>query len=308
MNWFNNLRVRVKLLGGFSVVLLMMAALGIFSVSMMNRVNGTSTEMADVWMPSMQAIGGMNTALGELRIAQFEHVRGKSAAEKDASEKDMKVALADLDRHRAIYEPLYAVEEERTAYGDFKARLESLLGAHQGLVAASRANRTDEAMALLSGDTEKHYDAASAVLDRIVEMNAKSGQAASDLGDKLYDDSRLAVSVMIVVSVIVGMLIALLIARLIASGLSHAAAAAEAIASGDLSGQIEVKSRDETGQLLAAMKRMQATLSGLIDQTRTVVGAASRGDFTGRVDESGMQGFQLELAGSVNSLVGTTES
>jgi methyl-accepting chemotaxis protein len=83
--------------------------------------------------------------------------------------------------------------------------------------------------------------------------------------------------------------------------------AAQAIADGDMGRAIEVRSGDEMGRLLAAMQRMQATLSALLNDVRDVTGQAARGDFSRRVETAGRQGYQLELAGNVNALVQTTE-
>jgi methyl-accepting chemotaxis protein len=83
--------------------------------------------------------------------------------------------------------------------------------------------------------------------------------------------------------------------------------AAEAIASGDMSQAIEVRSGDEMGRMLQAMRSMQSTLSALLNDVRDVTGSAGRGDFSGRVGTEGRQGYQLELANNVNGLAKTTQ-
>jgi methyl-accepting chemotaxis protein len=45
-------------------------------------------------------------------------------------------------------------------------------------------------------------------------------------------------------------------------------AAADRVARGDLSGQITVKSQDETGQLLSALQRMQHSLVSTVSAVR----------------------------------------
>jgi methyl-accepting chemotaxis protein len=87
----------------------------------------------------------------------------------------------------------------------------------------------------------------------------------------------------------------------------YAAAVAKAIAQGDLATPIELR-RNDSGSMLLAMRDMQTVLARVLEEVKAVVGAAARGDFSRRVDASGMSGFQLELAEDVNRLVSTNES
>jgi methyl-accepting chemotaxis protein len=59
-----------------------------------------------------------------------------------------------------------------------------------------------------------------------------------------------------------------LVARRIKLGLDKAIAASKRIASGDLSGEIEIDSRDETGELLTALKDMKEELALVVDDVR----------------------------------------
>ncbi|WP_374562902.1 methyl-accepting chemotaxis protein [Ideonella sp.] len=64
-------------------------------------------------------------------------------------------------------------------------------------------------------------------------------------------------------------LMAWLLIRSIITPLAQAVKLAEAVAGGDLSQRIEVRSRDETGQLLAALKKMNEGLVDIVGQVRS---------------------------------------
>src|SRR5471030_2264395 len=57
--------------------------------------------------------------------------------------------------------------------------------------------------------------------------------------------------------------------RAIALPLGHAVAVARHVAAGDLTHAIEVRSRDETGALLEALKHMSGSLSNIVHQVRS---------------------------------------
>jgi methyl-accepting chemotaxis protein len=89
-----------------------------------------------------------------------------------------------------------------------------------------------------------------------------------------------------VLALLVGLIAAWVITRLIVSPLRSVIRAAQQIASGDLSAKLEVKRRDEIGQLMLAMQQMGTSLSGIV---------------------SGLQAGIEQLATSANSLSAVTE-
>ncbi|HEX5364346.1 MAG TPA: cache domain-containing protein, partial [Gallionella sp.] len=93
------------------------------------------------------------------------------------------------------------------------------------------------------------------------------------------------------------------IARSITRPLNLAMDAANKIAAGDLSANIQVDSKDETGQLLVAMKNMNDTLKGLMTDTDVLVKAAAVGDLNTRADASKYQGDFRKLVQGVNDTV-----
>ena len=60
-----------------------------------------------------------------------------------------------------------------------------------------------------------------------------------------------------------------LVARRIKAALAEAITVSEQIAAGDLTGRIEVKSSDETGQLLNSLSEMKESLTGIVSEVRS---------------------------------------
>ena len=87
-------------------------------------------------------------------------------------------------------------------------------------------------------------------------------------------------------ALLVGLVAALVITRLIVAPLRSVIRVAQQIAAGDLTGKVEVKRRDEIGQMMLAMQQMGAGLSGIV---------------------SGLQAGIEQLATSAHSLSAVTE-
>ena len=77
-----------------------------------------------------------------------------------------------------------------------------------------------------------------------------------------------AMGVITLLSIVLGILLGVLLARSITRPLHTAVGIAQRVAAGDLTGNIEVKTREETGQLLQALKDMTDSLVRVVGEVR----------------------------------------
>ncbi|CAN7256226.1 methyl-accepting chemotaxis protein [Pseudoduganella sp. LjRoot289] len=172
-------------------------------------------------------------------------------------------------------------------------------------------------------------DAAVALLLReVIPMNAKWQKAIDDYADlqrqkskneqqSAFESYGFARKLMLAVSaaaVLFGALAAWLLSRSITRPIGEAVHIARTVASGDLSSRIEVRSRDETGQLLQALKDMNDNLTGLVGQVRRgtdSIAAASTEIAAGNLDLSArteqQAGSLEETASSMEELTATVK-
>jgi len=106
-----------------------------------------------------------------------------------------------------------------------------------------------------------------------------------------------------------------MITRIITRPLQLAVTAANTVARGDLAQRIEVTSKDETGQLMQALKVMNESLIAsraeterMIKEIAAIVEGASLGDFSARMDIADKTGLFRQLGEGINKLVQTSEA
>jgi methyl-accepting chemotaxis protein len=71
-----------------------------------------------------------------------------------------------------------------------------------------------------------------------------------------------------IIAVVLGAAVAIWLARNITAPLGHAVNVAKRVAEGDLTARVEVRSKDETGQLMAALKDMNTSLLDIVTRVR----------------------------------------
>jgi methyl-accepting chemotaxis protein len=129
---------------------------------------------------------------------------------------------------------------------------------------------------------------------------------AADDAAATYESTRTLVMVLSAGAIALAVAIAAWITLSIVRPIRQAVQVAERLEAGDLSIDIKDESRDETGQLLRAMRNLVAKLNQVISGQKRAVEAANRGNFEVRVDLAGLQGFQQELGAGLNQLMETT--
>jgi len=268
MKWFHNLRIAPKLIVTFGVVQLLMLIMGITAINSMSKLNDASTDLATNWMPSVRAVMQLRTDVGELRRWQLAHMLTDVPKSLATYEERMAKTLEAQRANAATYEKLISSPEERAIYNDFARNWQLFLVEHNKVVALSRQNLKAEARAAAAGPSAKILGDANAALDKLVKLNVEGGDAASNAAEVQYQQTRALSIGLLLVALIVGCTLALWVARMVARPLREAVDAARAVAEGDLTRDITVRSRDETGELMEALRDMTGKLQAVVAQVR----------------------------------------
>jgi methyl-accepting chemotaxis protein len=267
MQWFYNLKISTKLLTSFVAVLSLTVIMGAFSIIELAKVNETSTDMKENWIPSMRAASGMRYAMSEYRTREARHVLSEEQ-DKVAIEGQLAQSRGDALKRLGDYSALISSPEEQQLYDTVNADMNSYFDGSKGLLDLSRQNQMEQARALLNGPSKVVFDRLSTNLSRLVQVNNDGAIAASAEGDRVYASARVAIVSVLIVALLLGLFMAWFVSRIISRPLKQAAEMAQRLADGDLTAHLDVTSRDETGQLVGAMQNMVGKLSRIIGEVR----------------------------------------
>ncbi|MDA8447578.1 methyl-accepting chemotaxis protein [Paracidovorax valerianellae] len=177
-----------------------------------------------------------------------------------------------------------------------------------------RANQTDEAKALLANTLRRNQLAYMATLDKLSESQQALMDKASDGADHQVKSGFELIIGITCVAVAVAAVLGWLITRSITRPIGRAVQIAETVAAGDLTSSIEVNGKDEVGQLLNALQRMNASLVQIVGNVRTSADSIATGsvqiangnsDLSQRTEE---QASNLEeTAASMEELTSTVQ-
>ncbi|UVW29645.1 methyl-accepting chemotaxis protein [Massilia sp. H6] len=301
-----------KLPIGFAAVTLLVAAAGFFGMSQMNHAVDTYNA-AVIQSGHAQRVEGL---LSQFRLQTQEWkntlLRGKDDEQRSkywkAFQKNEGVLARDVKELTAAL-PAGEVRELLARFGQ----------AHQKMGEGYRRGFADFTAAQfdpVAGDKAvKGMDRAPAELlvqaqDTMAKQTAATVLAAEAVGKRA---TLLSYSLMLL-GAIAAVVAGVMVSRSITRPLGEAVEAAQSVASGDLRTSIEVRSKDETGQLLQALKDMTASLQHIVSQVRggaeTIAVASSeiaRGnlDLSNRTEQQA--GAIEETASSMEQITSTVQ-
>ncbi len=314
MQSFYNLKISTKLLISFAAVLTLTVVLGVFSILQLAKVNQTSVDLATNWMPSVRAVLEIKANIMRYRAQEAQHILSVNEDDMAKYEKRMADLMAELKKNISEYETLLSEPEEKATYAEFTKLWDQYMVEHDKIIKLSHGNKNEEARDTMRGESSRISTELANRIEKLAQINIGGGIKSGQLGRETYDAARAWIFATLCGSLVLGVLPALWIARIISRPLNEALQVAQTVAAGDLTSQIEAKSRDETGQLLRALKEMNTSLQNIVGEVRAgtdTIAIASTQIATGNLDLSSRTEQQAssleETASSMEELTSTVK-
>ncbi|MDM0074630.1 methyl-accepting chemotaxis protein [Variovorax sp. J2P1-59] len=314
MNFISNLKIGTRLALGFAAVLLFLAfimGLGLTSMSsIQTHLNGivssnnVKVATANKMLDSIRDMANLASHLVLLtdEAAMREEMQKIAAARERYTEARTQLGkLVVSPEGKAL---LAKVEDALAVATPINARLLEL----------ALQNKNDEATELLMKKFTPSVQAIVVALDEMVQHETRLSQRAKEQANAEYTRARNLMIGLGALALLMGAAIAWFTTRSITGPIAQAVKVAETVAAGDISSRIEVRSKDETGQLMHALKEMNDSLVKIVGEVRTgtdTIATASSEIATGNQDLSSRteeQASSLEqTAASMEELTSTVK-
>ena len=204
-------------------------------------------------------------------------------------------------------------QEETALTGQFVASRKKFV--EEGLkpaMAAIRANDAAKAAQIARGPMNELIVPVMDSANKLMQYQIETAKQEYEKNQRIYVWVRNACISGMLIAVLLGTVICIWLVRAIARPLADAVGVAKAVAAGDLTKNIVVRTSDETGQLLQALKDMNASLVRIVSEVRggtETIATASRQIAAGNLDLSARTESQAssleETASSMEQLTST---
>jgi methyl-accepting chemotaxis protein len=271
MNSFNQLKIGTRLalvLAGVLAMLIAVAVCGAWGMSSLHAISsrvlaqdiGLARQAAEIQTLVLQQRRFEKDAFLNLADADklASYVKKWKAAQTNLAEVIEQTAKLELNAEDSA--DLGRIKEHGRAYA---AGFEATLAA----IKAGSIGTAQDANAEL-GKVKAAVHGMETTSDAIDERAAKRAATAASQIAAVRERSQMLQIVLSALALLVAGALCMFVTRSITRPIAFAVKVAETVAAGDLSSHIEVSSRDETGQLLAALQKMNDSLVEIVGKVR----------------------------------------
>ncbi|MBC2731912.1 methyl-accepting chemotaxis protein [Thiobacillus sp.] len=266
---FSNMKIGMRLGLGFGLVVILMAIIAFLAITRLANLNNQIELIVNdrypktVWANDI--VQNINIVARSTRNAlllnnpaqaekELERLGTARAVIVDRLEKLEQTIKSDEGKAK-----LAAVKQARAQYVASQDKFVKYLG--EGKQADARVHLVGE----MRQTQRAYFDAIASLIEYQGKLMETSGKEATDL----YLATRTLIFIIAGIALALAALVGFWVTRSITKPVNEALNVANKLADGDLNVHIEAKGRDETGQLLEAMKTMVGKLSQIISEVRS---------------------------------------
>ena len=307
-----NLKIGTRLTLGFMLITIFMIVVSAISIVRMGGLNDDTKLIVEdrapkvLWVHSYivslnrQARSFRNILLFKDTKAIDREQERISAERKNAGEMFAKLESTITSEKGKLL--LGSIADHRDKFGELIKRYDTLVD----------QNEKEAAFDLLMTEVRPEQLAYMDSLNKLIDYQTELMHASGDEADATYKNARMIMIALTIAAIILALGVTVYITTSITRPMGEAVKIAQTVAKGDLTSRIDVTSRDETGQLIQALKEMNESLIRIVGNVRSstdTIATASAQIAAGNVDLSSRTEEQAssleETASSMEELTST---
>lgn len=311
---FNNVSIKSRLIFVIGFLSASLIGGGIIGLTNLNHFNNALREMYENRLVPLEQL--------ELIVRHIDRNRMAIAEAVNSNPESIAGKLGEVERRAeeisrrwdAYQAGITDTGEKQLAEKFVEQRKKFVSEGLRPAIEALRAAQPVQALEILQGPMNRHYQAAQESIDALIKHQQESAKADFESGQERFQWILKLCLLALGGGLLIGFLMGYWLIRAIFYPLQEAVHIAKSVASGDLTVRIDPQSGDETGQLLLALREMNDSLSRTVGQVRgatETIGVGSREIASGNSDLSARTEAQAssleETASSMEELTTTVK-
>ena len=303
---FKNLRIGVRLGLGFGLLVALLVVLASVSLLSMQSMKKATDEATKIAWPEAHKVSEVKTDITQMAVDCRDLLLSKDPAEQQ------RIASQLRDSEQASHEVLrkLAAEVRSSKSKDLLGRTDeglSTFGRALSVCANAQTSGSGDALGIFRKQVRPAEVSVQGELkDLDQNFVGHFGQATRDADDS-YAAARGAAAATGAVALVLALVLGIWITRSITRPLQQAVGVAQRVAEGDLTVSVQVDSRDETGQLLAALADMVQRLTATLSMVRSAADNLSAASTQVSSTSQSLSQATTEQAASVEETSATLE-
>ena len=275
MKSFQNLKLRTKLLTGFSVLAVVALIIGLVAITQIHDIAASDMLMYEKMTVPLAQLGDIQSDV-QASAAQFYTLLLSSDPQEDRKSKEKINAFqARIDKTIPEFEKTIIAAPIRDAFNEFVSTRNEYTPKLRELISMAMAGKKKEAYTYARADVAPIRAKMAVALQKLVDLKKGRAEETAAANADLATRATWITSLVMGFGVLLAAALGLFIAGLISRPVRDLAEKATIIASGDLTVEVSNPSRDEIGLLAHAFAQMVASLRDTIGQVEEASAAVA---------------------------------
>lgn len=255
MGWFNNLKIKFRLVICFVVVAIFTGIVGIIGITNMSKLNtGAENVFKNNFIPS-QNLSKVSSDLLMIRSDFLLMLYDRDTSKLQDRDNEINNLSKEIDNNLSEYEKTIAGDEERSIYNNVKSDLQSYVDIRNQVVNDVKKGDFNSGLANAQNVTTAR-EKTDADVTKLINFNITEASNLNSSNDKDFRSSTFLMSAIVIAAIMLSILLGLGMAMSISKPLNKMGQVANKIAEGDLEVEIDKPTKDEIGILMAAFSKM----------------------------------------------------
>ncbi|KNY28918.1 methyl-accepting chemotaxis protein [Pseudobacteroides cellulosolvens] len=303
MKWFDNLRIKSKLLFCFITVAMYTAIVGAIGISDMYILNDKAQSMykdnlTPIGMLS-QVITNTQNARATIILMLYDNDRGKNVERQKIVDK----AISDNNAIYAEYEKLITDKRESDVYKVFKENRTKYRDKRDEVL-----KHIKEGELKTANDKYPEMEAARASMatdiETLIALNKTFADEANISNASDFKTQTIIISIIILITIALAIGGGFYVARLIGKPIKELVEVSEKLALGEVDVNVEVKSKDEIGQLTGSFAKMISNIRVQAEEANRIASGDLNVEVQVKSDKDILSKSMLQVVETLRSLKG----
>lgn len=265
MSWFNNLKIRFKLVLSFSIVALFIAITGVAGISTISKINANSDKLYEEDFQNLGNLEKFNTNTLHSRLEVLNLVDSRDETKVNETKDTITKLREENNKIINSYQSSNLTDEEKSIYSDIKNDLAEYRNSSDKVINLVADKKFDEAMSS-SKESAVIREKLTNNIDKLIQVIQKRAEEKNNLNSIMNHNSFYFLMVTIILGFLIAIILGITVATLVSKNIRKVLEYAKFLEGGNLSYEIEISSQDEIGGLAKALNNANKNIRNLIGQ------------------------------------------
>lgn len=261
-------------------VLILLMGSAIFALVLMLQTK--TTEITEIWSPSLQYVQELNILTSDYRLKQYQHLSSTENASMRACEEELSQLELKIETVSAEFEKLLVSEQGKRDFANVKTKWNAYKDASENILSLSRSGQQEKALAMMIGDVYHIYSSFGESFRELNEFSQNSLEEAKEISENVFYLVCAVILVLVLFTVVFTQLIGRMIGTMIVEPVNQIEEAVGNMRLGRLSytETLSYESEDELGIVVKKLKESMNILAAYIREISDGVKKIGSGDLT----------------------------